>query len=93
MPLKASRPVLVRRLTPFDAASCNKNRVVLDRYEVVMFSGSDGLLCTAVKEKTKNRLRLSPCCCFKFYTEVTKSCGSTYCAAHSLRTCHVVSSS
>jgi len=35
MVLKASRSVLVHRLTPFDAASCNKNRVVLDRYEVV----------------------------------------------------------
>lgn len=37
MLLKVSRSVLVRRLTPFDAASCNKNCVVLDRYEVVRY--------------------------------------------------------
>jgi hypothetical protein len=35
MLLKASGSVLVRRLTPVDAASCDKNRVVLNRYEVV----------------------------------------------------------
>jgi hypothetical protein len=66
MLLNASRLVLVRRLSPVDAASCNKNRVVLDRYgSCQMFSDSDGLLCTAAKGKTKNRLCMSPCC-FEF---------------------------
>jgi hypothetical protein len=100
MLLKASRLVLVRRFTPVDAASCNKNRVVLDRYESCcqMFSDSDGLLCTAAKGKAKNRLCMSPCC-FKFYTEVNKkACCTyctycTYCTSHSVRNWGIVSSS
>jgi hypothetical protein len=72
MLLIASRLVLVRRLTPDDSASCNKNRV-WDRYESCqMFSDLDGLLCTAAKGRTKNRLCMLPCC-FTFLTDVTKN--------------------
>jgi hypothetical protein len=78
-------------LNSFDAASCNKTRVVLvlDRYELSDVFRLGWIIMYRCKRKTKNRLCMSPCC-FKFYTEVTKACGNTYCAVHSLKTWCIV---